>query len=281
MIPMTRRAVLFSLSVLAAVVANALPVKDGSLRYEVLLTGKMLDDAKLNAPFIKTLDITYSRFILLSTNDRFYLLGWGGIEPMGQRIAGTISSFACASDGLLMVVREKELCYMDRRGNLARLFGLPSRSMGIACGKNVMYAYDRGRDRRGSSLYAIARGRKYTKLLETPAPINSVAEMNNAILFATGSALFSYNIANKELSPLFALPKEQEIISIAADAASGKIYFSTAGKFYLMNDKGASLISDQFGGVLRYFDNGLIVFDPGKKLLIRIVGLGGKSVASD
>ena len=270
---MIRRALLFALSVLWALAANGLPAKDGSPRYEILLTGKMFDDAKLNAQFIKALDITYSRFILLSTNDRFYLLGWGGIEPMGQRIAGTISSFAYTSDGLLMVIREKELCHMDRQGNLSRLFGLPSRSMGIASGKNVMYVYDRGRDPQGSSLYAIARGRKYTKLFEIPAPINSVVEMNNAILFATGSALFSYNIANKELTPLFALPKEQEIISIAADAASGKIYFSTASSFYVIAGNSAALISDKFGGVLRYFDNGLIIFDTGKNFLIRVMGL--------
>jgi hypothetical protein len=273
LIPMTRRALLFALSVLWAFAAFGLPVKDGSLRYEVLLTGKMLDDAKLNAQFIKTLDITYSRFILLSTNDRFYLLGWGGIEPMGQRIAGTISSFAYTSDGLLMVIREKELCHMDRHGNLFRLFGLPSSSMGMAAGKNVMYVYDRRKDRQGSALYAIAKGRKYTKLFEIPAPINSVVEMNNAILFATGSALFSYNIANKDLTPLFALPKNQEIISIAADAASGRIYFSTANSFYVIEGDSAVMISDKFGGVLRYFDNGLIIFDPVKKFLIRAAGL--------
>lgn len=273
MMPMKKKAVFLALSVLWALAVYGSTVNDGSLRYEVLLTGKMLDDAKLNVQFIKALDITFGRFIFLAASDRFYLLGWGGIEPVGQKVAGTVSSFAYTPDGLLMAVRDKELCHMDLQGNLSRLFGLPSRSMGIAAGKYVMYVYDRNKDRQKNALYVIAKGGKYAKLFEIPAPISSVVEMNNAILFAAGSALFHYDIKSKELTPFFALPKDKEIISIAADEASGRIYFSTAGSFYIIKGNSAVMISDKFGGVLKFFDNGLIIFDPDKKLLIRIVGL--------
>ncbi len=262
---------------LLALAAYGQPAKNGSLRYEVLLTRQMLAAAGLNAPFIKALDITASRLILLATSDRFYLLGWGGIKPVGQRVMGTISSFACTPDGFMMAIRDRELGHMSSRGNFSRLLGLPRRSMGMAAGKNVMYVYGRSKERQGNALYVIAKGGRYTKLFGIPTPINSVVEINNTILFATGSALFSYNIANKELSPLFGLAKDKEIISIAVDESSNQIYFSTAGSIYALNDNGASPISDQFGGVLKYFDDGLIVFDPGKKILIRIVGLTDKT----
>ena len=244
---MSKRTIFLILSVLLVLVAYGQPAKNGSLRYEVLLTRQMLADAKLNALFIKAIDITASRLILLSTGDRFYLLGWGGIEPVGQRVVGTISSFACTPDGFMMAVRDRELCHMSPRGSFCKLLALPRRSMGIAAGKYVMYVYDRSRDRQKNALYVIAKGGKYTKLFEIPTPISSVVEINNTILFATGSALFSYNIANKELNPLFALPKEQEIISIAVDESSNQIYFSTARLIYALNDNGALQIADQFG----------------------------------
>ncbi len=274
---MNKKTVLLSFSALWMLTAYGQPAKNGSLRYEVLLTRQMLADAKLNAKFIKALDITASRLILLSTSDRFYLLGWGGLEPVGQKVVGTVSSFAYTPDGFLMAVRDRELFHMDPRGNFSRLIGLPRRSMGIAAGKYVMYIYGRSKDRQKNALYVIAKGGKYTRLFEIPTPFNSVVEINNTILFATGSALFSYNIVNKELNPLFALPKDQEIISIAVDESSNQIYFSTAGMIYALNDNGASQISDQFGGVLKYFDDGLIVFDSNKKFLIRIAGLGNKN----
>lgn len=271
-----KKALIFALLAQGALAAHSSQAKDASVRYEVLLNGKLLDDARLQEKFIGALDITSSRLILLSTNDRFYLLGWGGIEPVGQRVAGTISSFAYSSDGFLMIVRDRMISSMDPRGNLSTLFGLPDKSMGIGAGKHVMYVYDREKGRRKNALYVLAKGGKYAKLFEIPTPISAVVEINNTVVFATGSALFVYNIKNKEIKPLFALPKDKEIVSIAVDASSSRIYFSTAGAFYALNDDGAVIVSDKLGGVLRYFDDGLIVFDPDKRLLMRITGLSGK-----
>ncbi len=276
-----KKALVFALLAQWALTAYGSQAKSDPVRYEVLLDGKRLNDASLKEKFIRALDITSRRLILLSTNDRFFLLGWGGLEPVGQRVADTISSFAYSPDGFLMIVRDRMISSMDPRGNLSTLFGLPNKSMGISAGKLVMYVYDRERGRKKSALYALAKGGKYAKLFEIPTPINSVIEINNTIVFATGSALFVYDIKKKEITPLFALPKDKEVVSIAADVSSGRIYFSTDSSFYALNDSGAVIISEKLGGLLRYYDDGLIVFDPEKRLLMRITGLGDQAGTSD
>ncbi len=276
-----KKALVFALLAQWALTAYGSQAKSDPVRYEVLLDGKRLNDASLKEKFIRALDITSRRLILLSTNDRFFLLGWGGLEPVGQRVADTISSFAYSPDGFLMIVRDRMISSMDPRGNLSTLFGLPNKSMGISAGKLVMYVYDRERGRKKSALYALAKGGKYAKLFEIPTPINSVIEINNTIVFATGSALFVYDIKKKEITPLFALPKDKEVVSIAADVSSGRIYFSTDSSFYALNDSGAVIISEKLGGLLRYYDEGLIVFDPEKRLLMRITGLGDQAGTSD
>ena len=267
--------------VILLLAAYGFPLETDSLSLEVLLNSKTLSDIQVNEPFINSLAITSNKLVLLSTTDQFYLLGWGGLAPLGKKVTGPISSYAYTPDGLLIAIRNNELCVFDSLGNLSNLFGLPSKAMGIAAGKNLMYVFDRSKDRQKNALYVIAKGGNYIKLFEIPTAINSVVEINNTIMFATGSALFSYDIKNKELKALVALEKNNEIISIAVDESSNRIYFSTDSMFYALKDIGAEIISDKFGGVLRYFDNGLIVFNPDKKLLIRIVGLGEKKVIGE
>ena len=249
------------------------PAKDDSLRFEVLLTGKMLSDNQYNDPFISTLDITSNQFVLLSTRNKFYILGWGGIKPAGQNIPDAISSFAFTPDGLLMIVHNKDLCTLDSLGNLSILFGLPEQGMGITAGDNVVYVYDRNKEKTNHGLFVIARGGKYSRLFDVPAPISSVVEFKKSILFATNNSLFSYNILSKALKILTVLPKDNLIKSIAVDTASNRIYLSTANTIYALKETGTVMITDQFGGILRFLNDGLIVFNPEKKLLVRIAGI--------
>ena len=62
--------------------------KSDTLRFEVLLHSKMLKDINLNDKFINSLEITPNKLILLSTEDQFYLLGWGSMKPCGKKMAG-------------------------------------------------------------------------------------------------------------------------------------------------------------------------------------------------
>lgn len=254
-------------------VVLALPVKTDSLRYEILLTNNMLANIQVNEKFISSIDITPNQLILLSTTDQFYLLGWGGIVPYGSKVSGNISSFAFTPDSLLMTIRNKELCSFDSDGKLSKLFNLPGEGMGICAGKYVMYIYNRKNDQAKNSFYVLAKGGKYEKLFELPTPINSAVEVSNTILFATENVLFSYKPKTKDLKLLAVLPKNKKIESIAVDSINNRVYFSTDSVIYAYKNSSTVLFTNEIGGVLRFFHDGLIVFNPEKQLLIRIVGI--------
>lgn len=268
--------IFFALLAQGVLAVNGSPAKDDSLRFEVLLTSKMLTDIQFSGTFISDLDITSSQFVLLATNNRFYLLGWGGVQAVGQELQNSISSFAYTPDNFLMIVHNKDLCSLDSLGNLSRLFGLPEQSMGISAGENAMYVYDRNREMPKHALYVLARGGKYAKLFEVPEPISSVIEKNNSILFATNNKLFGFNLTTKELKVLTVLPKDKEIKSITVDTTGNIIYVSTESSVYALKDSVSVMITNELGGVLRFFDDGLIVFNAEKKLLIRISGIEDK-----
>ena len=261
-----------------SLVASSLSPSGDSLRFKILLTAKMLNDIHLNECLINSLDITSNRLILLSTSNQFYLLGWGGIVPLGKNVTGIISSFAFTPDSLLMTIRNNELCSIDSLGNLSKLFKLPNPSMGISAGKYVMYVYDRNTEQKQSALYLIAKGGKYLKVFNVPGPISSVAETNNSILFATGNALFRFTPANKELKTIAVLSKNKKIASIAVEPSGNVIYFSTDSVLYALKDSSVVIITDKYAGTLRYYNGGLMIFNPERKVLIRMEGIEDKII---
>jgi hypothetical protein len=260
--------------------AQAVSIKGDSLRFEVLLTSKMIKDLKLTKALINSIDITPNRLVLLSTADQFYLLGWGGIKPYGKKVTGSISSFAYTADSILMTIRNKELCSFDSTGNLIKLYNLPKEGMGIvSAGKYVMYLYDKNKDTTKHALYVLAKGGMYAKIFEIHEQINSVAEMNKSLFFASGKVLYGYDIKNKKLKVLAALSGDQDIRSITTSDSTNSIFFSTESTVYAYKDSAVVKITEQFGGILKFFDHGLIIFNPEKQYLIRISGLEEHNVS--
>jgi hypothetical protein len=255
--------------------AQSSPNKADSLRYEIMMSSKMLDSIHFNEKFIKYVDITPHRLALLSTSDQFYLLGWGGIVPLGKKINGKIYSYAITPDGLLMAVNNDKLCAFDTLGNLSTIYKLPREEMGISSGKNGMFIYDQNNDHQINMLYVLAKGGKFAQLFGISSPIHSVVEMTDSILFASDNAVYSYRFADKKMKILVALAENSLIRSIAVDSSGSRIYFSTNDMVFTMKDSKAVLVTDKFGGELKYFNDGLLVFNPGKRILLRIVGLEG------
>lgn len=258
---------------------NASQAPDDSLRFEVLLTPSMVDEIKTSGRLINAVGVTSQQLLLLSTRDQFYLLGWGGIKPLGKKLAGNISSFAFTSDSLLMTIRNNELCVFDSLGNLSRLYTLPGTDMGISPGKYAMYVFDRNGEKAKQALYVIAHGGKYSKLFEVPKPIYSVVELDKAILFTNGNTVFQYDPESREVKALASLPEDKIIRSLTADPSNGRIYFSTDNMVFSIQNSEKTVITDKIGGKLMFF-GGLIVFNPENKLLIRIVGLN-EAITSD
>lgn len=251
---------------------NGMPATD-SLRYEVLMSTALLKTMNLNPVFISTLDVTPERHVLVSTEKRAYLLGWGGMKPLGKPAAGAISSFAFTPDGLLMVVMDKEICYFDSLGTLTSLYRLPYSDMGISAGKRTMYIYDRSTGKTNKGVYELSPGGKYKVLFELTSPIKSVAEFNNTLLFTTRNLLCQFDLATKDYKVLASLSKDKTILSVTVDHSGNRIYFSTDREIYAVNNSAAITISKELGGILKFYADGLMVFDPGKSFLIRIVGI--------
>ena len=251
---------------------SGMPATD-SLRYEVLMSTALLKTMNLDAVFIGTLDVTPERHVLVSTKNQAFLLGWGGMKPLGKPASGAIGSFAFTPDGLLMVVRDNEICYFDSLGVLTSLYKLPYSEMGISSGTKTMYVYDRSTGKTNKGVYELSPGGKYKILFELTSPIKSVAEFNGTVLFATRNLLCQFDPATKDYKVLASLSKEKTILSVTADLSGNRIYFSTDREIYAVNNSAAITISKDLGGIVKFYGDGLMVFDPGKDFLIRIVGI--------
>jgi hypothetical protein len=249
------------------------PGKD-SLRFEVLMNSQMLKTINLEPEFVHSMDITSERHVLLSTKDQFYLLGWGGIIPLGKSVSsGSIGSFAFSPDSLLMVVKNDEICYFDSNKELKKLYKLPGKQMALSAGKDVMYVYDQSSNTSGNVVYVITPGGKYAVLLEVSSPVNAVEELDSSLIVASGNMVYKFDLETKNYKVLSSLSKEKTIISVTSDPSSGRIYFSTDRAIYAVNDTSAITVSEGIGGILKFFDDGLVVFDPAKKFLLRITGI--------
>ena len=248
--------------------------KGDPVRFEILMSSQMLQTVNLSPDFINAIDVTPERHVLLSGKDQFYLLGWGGIKALGKKIeTGTIKSFAFSYDSLLMAVRDNEICYFDAGGTLMPLIKLPGSEMGISAGKKAMYIYDRSTTPGNKGVYMLLPGGQYAVIFEVSTPVTSVAQLNNDILFTSGNMVCRFIPETKEYKILATLSAEKKILSVTADQANNRIYFSTDRAIYAVNDSSAITLSDMAGGIVRFFDDGLLIFDPEKKFLVRIAGI--------
>jgi alpha-N-acetylglucosamine transferase len=70
------------------------------------------------------------------------------------------------------------------------------------------------------------------------------------------------------------LEKGMGITSLAADPVNEILYFSTQLSIYAYKKNSLVMLSDEFpGSYIKYFGNGLIVFNPRSKDILRIVNV--------
>jgi hypothetical protein len=249
-----------------------------NLRYEILLNNNMLDSSLQKERFFNALDISPKNLLTLSTGNKIYLLGWGGISQLGKEIKGTIiSSYAYTTDGLLMAVKNNVLCYMNGKGILDTIVQLPNANMGLAAGKNVMYLFDQIRNDNKYKLFAFAKKGKYKQLLVSPKPITTVAEMSDSLYVAIGNGVYSLspNPARAGSLKLVAgFQKESEIRSMTVDSVNNILYIATQDAIYARQNNNLVYVTGDFGGgIVKYFGQGLIIFNPVTDDIIRIVNI--------
>jgi len=73
----------------------------------------------------------------------------------------------------------------------------------------------------------------------------------------------------KTFFELFSLPQENDIVSITGDTDRQAIYFSTQDTIYRIKDGDFEYVCTDFGGILKYDGEGLLVFNPEMQLIIR------------
>jgi hypothetical protein len=248
--------------------------QNNNLRYEILLNNEMLKDSVLYGSLSSCLDISPQHFITLSNGTQMYLLGWGGATPIGSKSKQAISGFAYTTDGLLLAVQYKDLCYINTEGNWEKLFTLPSPNMSIASGKDVIYVYDNKLYMGKCHAYVLAKAGRYKNLFVSPKPIKGICELGDSIYIAIENGIYSYSPQKNDLTLLIALEKGMAITSLAADPMNEIFYFSTQTAIYAHKKNSLVMLTKEFpGSNVKHFGNGLIIFNPLSKDLLRIVNV--------
>ena len=222
--------------------------QNNNLRYEILLNNEMLKDSVLYGSLINCLDVSPQHFITLSNGTQMYLLGWGGATPLGNKSKQTISGFAYTSDGLLLTVQDKDLCYINTEGNWEKLFKLPSPNMSIASGKEVVYVYDNEQNLAKYNAYALAKAGRYKNLFVSPKPIKGICEVGDSIYIAIENGIYSYSTQKNKLTLLIALEKGMAITSLAVDPVNEIFYFSTQTAIYAYRQNSLVMLTKEFPG---------------------------------
>jgi hypothetical protein len=234
----------------------------------------MLSPSLKKEHFLSRIEMSPDNFITLSTGSKVYMLGWGGMSPFGKADS-TISSYAFTSEGLLMVVKNDRLCYMNDKGILVELVKLPESNMGISAGEEVMYLFGQNKNEEEYRLYALAKGGKYKQLLVSPKPVVTAVEMNDSLYLAIGSGVFSFSPQENKLNLVAGLQKDHEIKSMTVDPADNILYIATRDAIYALQNESLVYVTGDFGGgIIKYFNGGLIIFNPETFDIIRIVNIG-------
>jgi len=248
--------------------------QDNNLRYEILLNQAMLKDSVLAGSLVGCLDISPQRYIALSNGTQMYLLGWGGTTPVGNRSRQAISTFAYTPDGLLLTVQYKDLCYINAEGNWEKLFTLPSPNMSVAAGKEMIYLYDSEENKAKYNAYALAKAGRYKNLFVSPKPIKAICEMGDSIYVAIENGIYSYSPVSNKLTILLALEKEMAVTSLTTDPVNEIIYFTTQTAVYAFRKNSLVMLTKEFpGSGVKHVGNGLLIFNPLSKDIIRIVNM--------
>jgi len=246
---------------------------NSSVKLDILLNNDMLKEASFDVKLINDIDYTPTGFLLLASTNQFYVLGLGGMPPVFEKTKIGVDAFAVTQSGELWIVSGNTLYGIDTLGALVNMFKLPISGAGITAGNetNIAYLFDRAfqRNKREYVIYQISDKEVNARLLSAPAPILSVFEYENSLLVATENRILCADNYTKIFFELFSLPHEDKIISITGDTFNKSIYFSTQDTIYRVKDGNFEYISTEFGGILKYDGEGLLVFNPEKSLIVR------------
>jgi len=241
-------------------------------KLDVFLNEAALKKSLMNVRLINCIDYTPTGFLLLSSSNQFYMLGMEKISAIFNKTNIIIDAFTVTKNNALWVASGNKLYYMDSLKTLSPLYNLPISNAGIVSGNdtNVAYVYDRT-FQKGKKEYAVYQStdNQCTRLASTSAPILSIFEYKTSLLFSSENKILCADRKTKTFFDFFSLPQKQNIVSITGDTINHALYFSTQDTVYRAQNGKLEYICTEFGGILKYDGEGLLVFNHEKSLIIR------------
>jgi tetratricopeptide (TPR) repeat protein len=245
---------------------------DGMLA-DVFLSETMLKEVSIKTKLINSIDYTNDGFLLVSSSNQFYVLGIGFIEQLFNPTKKNIDAFTITPEGKLHIVSGKELCKIDTLGNFRKIYSLPNTKMGIASDEDKIYVFDQliQKGLKEYSLFSLDRKLFWKKSISMKTPITSVFEYKSSLFFSSENKLYCSNEQTKSFIEIISLPqKTNTIISIVGDSIHNALYFSSKDTIYRIKGNKLEYVSTEFGGILRYDGEGLLIFNPEKSVVIRL-----------
>jgi hypothetical protein len=248
---------------LALLLGLATPALAQKPLLQIILTPKIATAAGLD-PLQNCFTVTPDGVVMVGDNAHLWAVGAAGALPL--KIAG-LSSFTFMPGGILLGISGSNLDYLDTDGTLKTLFALPEPGMSVTQGqRNTLILFGPeapGRD----GLYLIHEGRQATKILSLPASITDVAALNGSLLFISGGAL--YEVEGHHLHLIAAEPGTG-FTSVTANPATGDIFLADTSHVLELRHGKIIPISNNFTGLLRWTQGGLIIFGNKDDVLVRL-----------
>ena len=146
--------------------------------------------------------------------------------------------------------------------------------MSIAAGREVIYVYENKQNRDKYSAYALAKAGRYKNLFVSPKPIKGICELGDSVYIAIENGIYSFSPKKNQLTLRIALEKGMAINSFTVDPIKEIFYFSTETAIYAYRQKSLVMLTKEFpSATIKYFENGLLIFNPLTKDILRIVNV--------
>ena len=248
---------------LALLLGAAPPAQAAAPALQLVLTPKIANAASLG-PLVNCFSITPDGVVVVGDQSHLWAVGSAGALPLN--ISG-LSSFAFMPGGILLGIFGRNLVYLDTDGTLKTLFVLPEPGMSVTQGQgNTLILF--GPDAPGrNGIYLVREGRQATKIVSLPASITDVAALNGTLLFISDGTL--YEVLGHQLRLVAAEPGAG-FTSVTANPSTGDIYLADSSHVVELQHHNIIPISNNFAGLLRWTQGGLIIFSSKNDALVRL-----------
>ena len=201
--------------------------------------------------------------VLVGTGDNLFDVGSRKLL-LSTPHAG-LESFTFTTDGGVLTACHGKLGLLSS-GEISERVRLPGQNMRLARGsEGRVYLYG------ARSIYVLAKGGKYSKLLDATDPVTALTEAGGKVFFAGDNVLY---LLGQSPKPLLAMPFGSSITSVAVDSGDGTIYFTWSGDLYTAQGRASSeelkiqLVGKDVGSEVHVHDGQVYVLNKDKGVIL-------------